>query len=133
MLLTYVIVRCKRSFGDLLVDRESVQLLMATATLSKAVKKLLESHFDPDLSEAKNLKLVNPNRLPEGVNLQGGQTSEGKVPLKILEVSGLHKSLPGVKHVMMDTKGADKLETLLELLSNQKCVAYCCVRCLICD
>lgn len=93
---------------------------MATATVSKAVRRLLDSEFDPDLSEAKHLKLVNPNRLPADVQIGRGSSKQSKIPLKILEVSGLHRSLPSVKHDMIDAKGADKLEVLLELVSGRK-------------
>jgi superfamily II DNA/RNA helicase len=95
---------------------------MATATMSKAVRRLLDSEFDPDLSEAKNLKLPNPNRLPPDFQTSGstGANKQDRIPLKILEVSGLHRSLPTVKHDMIDAKGADKLEILLELVTGQR-------------
>lgn len=38
------------------------------------------------------------------------------VKMSIVEVSGVHRSLPNVKHVVQDTEGMDKMETLLTIL-----------------
>jgi hypothetical protein len=57
--------------------RDRVQYLMSTATLTPAVKRLMED--------------------------------EGFPATRFLQSSDAHKSLPNMKHVMIDTKGTDKV------------------------
>lgn len=57
--------------------REKVQYLMSTATLTPAVKRLMEAEAFP--------------------------------PTRFLQSNDAHKSLPNMKHVMLDTKGTDKV------------------------
>lgn len=57
--------------------RDRVQYLMSTATLTPAVKRLMED--------------------------------EGFPTTRFLQSSDAHKSLPNMKHVMIDTKGTDKV------------------------
>jgi hypothetical protein len=38
--------------------------------------------------------------------------------MKIVEVDGLHKSLPNVKHEVINTKGEDKLLVLKNVISQ---------------
>jgi hypothetical protein len=87
---------------------------MATATLTKAVRRLLDQEFDPDMEEA-----INPS------TVAGAKPKPARdgVPIKVVEVSGLHKSLPNMRHEMIDTKGADKIEILLETLKSRPYVA----------
>ena len=68
--------------------REKVQYLMATATLTPAVKRLME---------------------------------EGGFPkTRFLQSEDAHKSLPTLRHIMMDTKGGDKVQMLLDIMSQSR-------------
>lgn len=67
--------------------REKVQYLMATATLTPAVKRLM--------------------------------AEEGNFPkTRFLQSEDAHKSLPTMRHIMLDTKGGDKVQLLLDVVSQ---------------
>lgn len=68
--------------------RDKVQYLMATATLTPAVKKLMEHEQFP-------------------------QT-------RFLQAQDAHRSLPTMRHVMLDTKGGDKVQLLLDVCSQSR-------------
>jgi superfamily II DNA/RNA helicase len=68
--------------------RDKVNYLMATATLTPAVKKLMEA--------------------------------EGFPKTRFLQSEDAHKSLPTLRHVMLDTKGGDKVQLLLDILSTSR-------------
>lgn len=84
---------------ELEVAREDVQLVMATATLTKAVRALLD-----DVSAAR----AGGGKRSEGFNIEFSDPSnktprkfdgtEDRVKMKIVEVDGLHRSLPNVRH-----------------------------------
>jgi superfamily II DNA/RNA helicase len=86
---------------------------MATATLTKAVKSLLSdvegNKFDIEFSDPEN---KTPKKLSPRATLE----------MKIIEVDGVHRTLPHVKHIFEETKGMDKLivlKSLLERSSNK--------------
>jgi len=74
-----------------------VQLVMATATLTKGVRALLDDVSSSASTPGKgffNIEFADPsNKTPR--KLDG---SEEKVRMKIVEVDGLHRSLPHVRH-----------------------------------
>ena len=68
--------------------RDKVQYLMATATLTPAVKRLMEHEQFPKT--------------------------------RFLHADDAHRSLPTMRHVMLDTKGGDKVQLLLDVCSQSK-------------
>jgi superfamily II DNA/RNA helicase len=68
--------------------RDKVQYLMATATLTPAVKRLMENEQFPKT--------------------------------RFLQADDAHRSLPTMRHVMLDTKGGDKVQLLLDVCSQSK-------------
>ena len=71
------------------------QVIMATATLTKAVKQLLSDvngNFNIEFSDASN-------KTPKKLN--GTETS---VSISVVEVDGVHRTLPHVQHLVEDTK-----------------------------
>lgn len=87
-------------------DGDGVQLVMATATLTKAVKALLEEvsvsgkgkekekEKGKVLRQGFNIEFSDPsNKTPRKMD-----GSEARVVMKIVEVDGLHRSLPTVRH-----------------------------------
>ncbi|CAM9912209.1 unnamed protein product, partial [Phaeothamnion confervicola] len=81
----------KKLVGPVLgsVERKnSVQFIFVTATLTKAVRQLLE---------------------------------DGDYPkVRTVETRDVHKGLPSMKHAMVDTKGRDKLASLLDVLHQNQ-------------
>lgn len=69
-------------------EKENVQYIMATATLTAAVKRLMEEENFPKT--------------------------------RFLEANDAHKSNPSLKQVMIDTKGVDKVQMVLDLLHQEK-------------
>ena len=95
--------------GEMTTARPSVQLVMATATLTKAVKLLLT-----DVNGGFNIDYADPtNKTPRRVTGE-----ESRVEMKIVEVDGLHRALANVRHVVEDVKGADKLVVLGSVLQR---------------
>eukprot|EP00597_Dinobryon_sp_UTEXLB2267_P002903 CAMPEP_0170060226 /NCGR_PEP_ID=MMETSP0019_2-20121128/2230_1 /TAXON_ID=98059 /ORGANISM="Dinobryon sp., Strain UTEXLB2267" /LENGTH=446 /DNA_ID=CAMNT_0010265717 /DNA_START=381 /DNA_END=1718 /DNA_ORIENTATION=+ len=98
-----------------------VQLVMATATLTKAVRALLDDVSSSASAPAStpgrgffNIEFADPsNKTPR--KLDG---SEEKVRMKIVEVDGLHRSLPHVRHTVEETAGQDKLAVLQSVLAR---------------
>eukprot|EP00640_Fibrocapsa_japonica_P000081 CAMPEP_0113953596 /NCGR_PEP_ID=MMETSP1339-20121228/91051_1 /TAXON_ID=94617 /ORGANISM="Fibrocapsa japonica" /LENGTH=547 /DNA_ID=CAMNT_0000962335 /DNA_START=72 /DNA_END=1715 /DNA_ORIENTATION=+ /assembly_acc=CAM_ASM_000762 len=68
---------------------DKVQFLLTTATLTKAVKRLLTDRTFPQ-------------------------------PMGHVETRDLHRTLPNLKHVMVDCKGSDKITVLLDVLYQHK-------------
>lgn len=68
--------------------REKVQYLMATATLTPAVKRLMEHEQFPKT--------------------------------RFLQSEDAHKSLPTLRHIMLDTKGGDKIQQLFDVLGQSR-------------
>jgi len=101
------------STGGGTVDRhQPVQFIMATATLTKAVKSLLteinQGGFDMDYSDPANKRTNNES--------EKSRTNE--INLKFVEVDGLHRSLPNVRHVVEELKGRDKFAVLQTILQR---------------
>jgi superfamily II DNA/RNA helicase len=74
---------------------QPAQVIMATATLTRAVKELLNDvngNFNVDFSDVSN-------KTPRKLN--GNETS---VNINIVEVDGVHRTLPHVQHLVEDTK-----------------------------
>lgn len=101
------LLRSAMTQRDNLKDK-SVQVAMASATLTKAVRALLEDvkgfnteYSDPD------------NKTPKKLN-----GTESRISLNIVEVDGVHRSLPNVTHNVVETKGADKIVILTEVLQS---------------
>lgn len=96
------------------------QLIMATATLTAAVRSLLDDVQGFDF-------------LPEPEDATKDVRVAARVKVNIAEVDGVHRALPNIRHDsinVFDQKGVDKLELLLQLLqksvrSNHKCMVFC--------
>lgn len=93
---------------------------MATATLTKAVRALLDDMenggFNVDYSDP-------TNKTPRKID-----GTEQRISMKIVEVDGLHRILPHVDHNFELTKGSDKvslLKTLLARMKNKKLLVFC--------
>ena len=93
-------------------EEKSVQLVMATATLTKAVRLLINDvqfggfnieYSDPDNKTPRQNKIDDP-----------------RIKINIVEVDGVHRSLPNVKHMMEDVKGIDKLIVLKDVLTRHR-------------
>lgn len=69
-------------------QKERVQYIMATATLTNAVKKLMEEESFPKT--------------------------------RFLQSDDAHRTLPNLAHVMLDTKGTDKVQMLLDVLHQSR-------------
>ena len=82
---------------------------MATATLTKPVKALLT-----DVDGAFNIEFNDPGNLTP----RKKRDSDATVKMKIVEVDGVHRTLPHVKHDTQEVKGADKIVVLQEVMSR---------------
>lgn len=95
--------------GEIRTARPAVQLIMATATLTKAVKLLLT-----DVDGGFNIEFADPSnktpRRPTG--------EDSRIEMKIVEVDGLHRALAHVRHIVEDVKGGDKLVSLGAVLQR---------------
>jgi len=97
------------------VDDSPAQLIMATATLTKAVRSLLT-----DVEGGFNIEYSDPNNKTPRLNKQGDK----RIKLSVVEVDGVHRSLPNVQHVMEDVKGRDKLVCLRDVLARHHSKQY---------
>ena len=81
---------------------------MATATLTKAVRKLMADvdGFNIDYSDEDN---QTPKKLTG---------KEDRVKMNIVEIDGVHRIQPNVQHNFEDTKGTDKLLTLNSVIER---------------
>jgi superfamily II DNA/RNA helicase len=73
---------------------EPAQVVMCTATLTKPVKQLLS-----DVNGNFNIEFSDPSNLTPK-KLSGAETS---VHMSVVEVDGVHRSLPHVSHLVEDT------------------------------
>ena len=96
-------------------EKKSVQLIMATATLTNAVKALLQDLTGDGTGPSFNVEFSDPSNLTPRKN----HTESHRVPINIVEVDGVHRSLPHVRHNFEETKGADKIEMLKTVLARQ--------------
>eukprot|EP01041_Mallomonas_annulata_P001027 gene1027-2015_t len=87
-------------------EEKSVQLVMASATLTKAVRALLDDvgGFNVEYSDPNNKTPRKPN------------ITDSRVHMSIVEVDGVHRSLPNVQHNVEETKGQDKISVLVDVL-----------------
>lgn len=94
-------------------DEGKPQLIMATATLTRAVRTLitdLEGGFDINYTDSTNL---TPQKRTKA-NME-----ESKVDIKVVEIEGLHKVLSNVKHYTVAVPGGqDKMAVLRDILSR---------------
>ena len=84
------------------------QVVMASATLTKAVRGLLE--------DVKGLNIEftdSSNKTPR--KLTG---DEGRLDINIVEVDGVHRTLPNVQHQTEDVRGQDKLLVLNNVIER---------------
>jgi len=97
-------------------DKNSrIQFIVATATLTKAVRSLL---FDAS-SGGFSINYADPkNNTPAKSQMDPGRCIE----FKFVEIGGLHKSLPSVRHIVEELKGRDKLKVLETLLRTNAAV-----------
>lgn len=93
---------------------------MATATLTKAVRTLLDDMENGGF----NIEYSDPtNKTPRKVD-----GTEIRIGMNIVEVDGLHRILPHVQHNFEETKGADKLsflKTVLSRMRNKRIMVFC--------
>ena len=84
------------------------QVIMSTATLTKAVKALLEDvkGFNIEYADSTN---KTPRKLTG---------EEGRVSMNIVEVDGVHMTLPNVQHDVEEVKGLDKLLVLNSVIER---------------
>lgn len=90
-------------------SKQPLQLIMASATLTKSVKALLT-----DVDGAFNIEFNDPGNLTP----RKKRETDATVKMKIVEVDGVHRTLPHVKHDTQDVKGADKIVVLQEVMSR---------------
>lgn len=89
-------------------EERKVQLIMASATLTKAVKTLLDD------VKGFNIEFNDPdNKTPRKFN-----GTEGRVHINMVEVDGVHRGLTNIQHQVEETKGQDKLDVLLSVLKR---------------
>lgn len=102
-----------------------LQYVFSSATLTKSVRSLLQEAestleksvlFDPILPE--NVGDLNPAKRRNPFFQSLASPSHNTVRMQIVEVDGLHKTLPNVKYLFEDCKGRDKLVVLREILQQ---------------
>jgi len=110
--------------GEVASGGRPVQLVMATATLTKAVRALLT---DVNGGGGFNINYTSPEG--QAANKTSDRAEQIRVDLKIVEVDGLHRSLPNVRHMVEELKGRDKLIALQSLVqrlpSNSRTLLFC--------
>eukprot|EP00747_Dinoflagellata_sp_TGD_P023033 gnl/TRDRNA2_/TRDRNA2_129505_c0_seq1.p1 gnl/TRDRNA2_/TRDRNA2_129505_c0~~gnl/TRDRNA2_/TRDRNA2_129505_c0_seq1.p1 ORF type:complete len:545 (+),score=55.34 gnl/TRDRNA2_/TRDRNA2_129505_c0_seq1:150-1637(+) len=96
------------------------QLIMASATLTPGVQRLLsdanklfESSIDDGMDAANDVNNLAKKTDPDD------DEAESAVRMRIVEVDGVHRTLPNVRHDFVETKGTDKL-VLLRTMLQQK-------------
>jgi superfamily II DNA/RNA helicase len=96
-------------------SERNVQLLMATATLTKAVKSLVDDvqGFDPEFADPSN---KTPEKQSKTHTDERSLSRAGRVQMKVVEVDGTHRSLPNVRHELEEVGGRDKLQVLQDVL-----------------
>eukprot|EP01039_Chlorochromonas_danica_P009169 gene9169-10122_t len=109
--------------------RPSFQLIMATATLTKSVKALLQE-VQSENGGAFDINYTDPSN-PTPRKASPNKTTTA-VEMKIVEVDGVHRSLPNVRHRFELTRGKDKLSLLKEILhastgknKNERILVFC--------
>ena len=95
-------------------DEKKVQIIMATATLTKAVRALLSDVAGG--AGAFNIEFSDP----DNITPRKESDSDTKIPINIVEVDGVHRSLPHIRHEIEETKGSDKLIMLQSVISRYK-------------
>ena len=99
----------KKLKNKVMVNNQPLQLVMATATLTKAVRSLLE-----DVEGGFNIEYADPdNKTPKRED-----GSEYRVNMKIVEVDGVNRALGNVRHYVEESKGGDKMVILNSLLQR---------------
>jgi superfamily II DNA/RNA helicase len=101
-------------------SKNQIQVVMATATLTKAVRVLLDDMENGGF----NIEYSDPsNKTPRKID-----GTEQRIAMNIVEVDGLHRILPNVQHLFEDTKGVDKLtllKTALTRMKNKRILVFC--------
>lgn len=101
-------------------SQDKVQVVMATATLTKLVRTLLEDMENGGF----NIEYSDPsNKTP--ARLTG---SEIRINMKVVEVDGVHRILPHVQHKFEPSGGGDKisqLKTVLAQMRQKRVLVFC--------
>jgi len=93
-------------------EEKKVQIIMATATLTKAVRALLSDVSSG--ASAFNIEFSDP----DNVTPRKESDSDTRIPINIVEVDGVHRSLPHIRHEVEETKGSDKVIMLQNVISR---------------
>lgn len=108
--------------GDMGGRKEPAQLVMATATLTPAVKSLLEDvggfdigYSDPENRTPKKVKVGDSSSSGDG-GMDGRK--DKRVRMAIVEVDGAGRALKNHRHLVEEVKGRDKLVVLREVLER---------------
>ncbi len=113
---------------------KSCQLVMATATLTPAVRKLLDdvNGFNIAYTDPSNKTPYALNNAQSKTKIDDEEEARKRIKMSIVEVDGVHRSLPNLRHDFEETKGRDKLSLLREVLHrsksgkyNNKCMIFC--------
>jgi len=103
---------------------KKVQIIMATATLTKAVRTLLSDVSSG--ASAFNIEFSDP----DNITPRKESDDDTRIPINIVEVDGVHRSLPHIRHEVEETKGSDKVIMLQSIISryssrNFKTLVFC--------
>jgi superfamily II DNA/RNA helicase len=110
---------------------KGAQLVMATATLTKAVRTLLVDVEQGSTVAAAggggkdnsrglfNIEFSDPTNLTPKKKMTSEELSR-QVSMKVVEVDGVHRILPNVKHIFEDVQGVDKMDVLRNVLTRHK-------------
>ena len=99
---------------------DKLHLVMATATLTNAVKKLLTDVENGGF----NVNFADPGSQPLTTRTPHSSTTQRSIKMEIVEVDGVHRSLPNVQHQVELTKGLDKLIVLNNVLNRYQTKKY---------
>ena len=90
--------------------QDGPQVVMATATLTKAVRNLLSdvNGFNVEFADDTN---ITPRKL---------DGTEQRVDMSVVEVDGVHRTLPHVQHNMEEVRGLDKILVLNNIIEQYR-------------
>jgi hypothetical protein len=79
-----------------------------------------------DVEGGFNIEYADPtNRTPRRLSAAEG-AAQSRVKINVVEVDGVHRTLPHVRHIAEETKGLDKVRVRLAPLLAVRC---CCEAC----
>ena len=97
-------------------------VIMTSATMTQAIQKMMGELQTDSLVNAKK-HYTKPEETPS-TTTPGGSVKYVKLPpmvlprMKIIKAPGLHKTVPRLKQVFVDTANLDKISLLMDVLSN---------------